>query len=135
MHETIYHTIRKSCTYITAHRASADLSGIYRSRAVGSPLLMDPNRICRKSRKVGNKQREICRDEPEIVDEAIKGATLAIQECQFQFKDRRWNCPTKHRGIRKVLRLGRLILDTKPSFYFYRVTIIIVLYFKLFEVY
>ena len=76
-------------------------------RAVGSPLLMDPNRICRKSRKVGNKQREICRDEPEIVEEAVAGAKLAIEECGAQFRDRKWNCSTRHRGIRKVLKLGK----------------------------
>ncbi|KAK2141280.1 hypothetical protein LSH36_1129g00042 [Paralvinella palmiformis] len=77
---------------------------------------MDPNRICKKSRRVGGKQHRICLKEPEIVREIANGAKMAVGECRYQFKDRRWNCPTKHRGIAKVLRLGHVsIIDTSPS--------------------
>ena len=77
-------------------------------RAVGSPLLMDPNSICRKSRRLGGKQNEICRKEPEIVREVVKGAKMAVTECQHQFRHRRWNCSTSYKGFGRVLRRGKI---------------------------
>lgn len=76
-------------------------------RAVGSPLVMDPNSICRKSRRLAGKQREICRKEIEIVEEVANGAKLALAECQYQFSQRRWNCTTAKRTLVKVLRRGK----------------------------
>ncbi|XP_025086682.1 protein Wnt-6-like [Pomacea canaliculata] len=85
--------------------------------AVGSPLVMDPNSICRKSRRLVGKQRKICRNEPEIVEEVAKGARLALLECQYQFRDRRWNCTSKKRSISKVLKR-----DTRESAFLYAIT-------------
>ncbi len=64
------------------------------------------NKICRKSR-LGEKQRDICLKEPKVIEEIANGARMAIKECQTKFKNRRWNCPTERKGIRKVLRLGK----------------------------
>nr|CAH0097982.1 unnamed protein product [Daphnia galeata] len=46
------------------------------------------------------KQRRLVRDHPGVVVAVAKGAKQAISECKHQFKNRRWNCPTKdfHRG-------------------------------------
>ena len=77
-------------------------------RAVGSPLVMDPNSICRKSRRLAGKQREICRKEIEIVEEVANGAKIALSECQYQFKQRRWNCTTTRRSLDRVIRKGEL---------------------------
>lgn len=85
-------------------------------RAVGSPLVMDPNVICRKSRKLGGKQYEICQNEPEIVEEAAKGVEMAIAECQFQFRHRRWNCTTANRSITKVLKSGEYNCTLRGAF-------------------
>lgn len=79
------------------------------SRAVGSPLVMDTNSICRKSRRLAGKQQEICQNEKEIVAEVARGAQLAILECQFQFRLRKWNCTTARRSFAKVLRRGEEI--------------------------
>ncbi|OWF55275.1 protein Wnt-6-like isoform X1 [Mizuhopecten yessoensis] len=85
--------------------------------AVGSPLVMDPNSICRKSRRLAGKQREICRNEIEIVEEVANGAKLALAECQYQFRNRKWNCTTSRRTLARVLRR-----DTRESAFVYAVT-------------
>uniref|UniRef100_UPI00358DDBC3 protein Wnt-6 isoform X1 n=2 Tax=Myxine glutinosa TaxID=7769 RepID=UPI00358DDBC3 len=74
-----------------------------RRRAVGSPLVMDPNSICRKTRRLASKQAELCVNEPEVVREVIKGARLALRECQHQFRHRRWNCSGHVKYFGKVL--------------------------------
>ncbi|XP_046558337.1 protein Wnt-6-like [Haliotis rubra] len=85
--------------------------------AVGSPLVMDPNSICRKTRRLAGKQRAICRKEPEIVEEVAKGAKMALIECQYQFRNRRWNCTTARRSISKILRK-----DTREAAFVYAIT-------------
>lgn len=77
-------------------------------RAVGSPLNFDPNRICRRSRKLrgSSKQRDICLREPEIVQEVVRGTKLGMLECQFQLRHHRWNCTTMHNSFIKVIRHG-----------------------------
>lgn len=46
------------------------------------------------------KQRRLVRENPGVVGALVKGANMAILECQHQFRNRRWNCSTKtsHRG-------------------------------------
>jgi hypothetical protein len=73
---------------------------------------MDPNSICRKSRRLAGKQREICRKEIEIVEEVANGAKLALNECQYQFRNRMWNCTTSRRMLSRVLKTGmRMEID------------------------
>lgn len=43
----------------------------------------------------------------------MKGARMAIDECQRQFKNRRWNCPTMDNGhggsiFGKILEKGKI---------------------------
>ncbi|XP_053386229.1 protein Wnt-6-like isoform X2 [Mercenaria mercenaria] len=85
--------------------------------AVGSPLVMEPNKICRKNRKLSGKQRQICRREKEIVDEVVNGAKLAIAECQYQFQYRRWNCTTARKSFSRILRR-----DTRETAFVYAIT-------------
>lgn len=77
---------------------------------------MDPNSICRKSRRLAGKQREICRKEIEIVEEVANGAKLALGECQYQFRDRKWNCTTSRRMLSRVLKTGKWKIDTGPVY-------------------
>ena len=42
---------------------------------------MDPDHICKKSRRMGGKQRQICKNEPEIVKEVARGTLLALKVC------------------------------------------------------
>ncbi|XP_059583528.1 protein Wnt-6 [Alligator mississippiensis] len=71
--------------------------------AVGSPLVMDPNSICRKARRLAGKQAELCQTEPEIVQEAARGARLGVRECQHQFRFRRWNCTSHSKYFGRIL--------------------------------
>ncbi len=54
------------------------------------------------------KQRRLVKDNPGVLIAVAKAMKMAITECQNQFKDRRWNCPTtdymKGKGI-----FGRIV--------------------------
>uniref|UniRef100_A0A8C0H2X1 Protein Wnt n=1 Tax=Chelonoidis abingdonii TaxID=106734 RepID=A0A8C0H2X1_CHEAB len=71
--------------------------------AVGSPLVMDPNSICRKTKRLAGKQAELCQTEPDIIQEVAKGAKLGVRECQYQFRFRRWNCTSHSKYFGKIL--------------------------------
>ncbi|KFP84325.1 Protein Wnt-6, partial [Apaloderma vittatum] len=75
--------------------------------AVGSPLVMDPNSICRKTKRLAGKQAELCQLEPEIVQEVAKGTKLGVRECQYQFRFRRWNCTSHSKYFGKILQQGK----------------------------
>ena len=69
---------------------------------------------------IRKKQRRLIRDNPRVLIAISKGIKMAIDGCQYQFKDRRWNCPTlnylKGKGIfGKIVQKGKLQL--LPSFY------------------
>jgi wingless-type MMTV integration site family protein 1 len=53
---------------------------------------MDPavHRILRR------KQKRLVLENPGVLVAVAKGANQAIQECQFQFRNRRWNCSTRN---------------------------------------
>lgn len=73
---------------------------------MGRHLVLDPGRICRKTRRLRGKQAQICRKEPEVVTAIGEGSKLGINECQYQFRFRRWNCTTAKRSLKKVLQRG-----------------------------
>lgn len=85
---------------------SSDVPHLNFSRAVGSPLVMDPNTICRKAKRLAGKQAELCQTQPEIVREVAKGARLGVRECQYQFRYRRWNCTSHNKYFGKILQQG-----------------------------
>ncbi|XP_074655053.1 protein Wnt-4-like [Tubulanus polymorphus] len=51
-------------------------------------------RMCDKLKGLVKRQRRICRENIEVMESVKKGAHLAIEECQYQFRLRRWNCST-----------------------------------------
>ncbi|XP_037395034.1 protein Wnt-6 [Pygocentrus nattereri] len=85
--------------------------------AVGSPLVMDPNSICRKTKRLAGKQAELCQTQPEIVNEVAKGARLGVRECQYQFRFRRWNCTSHNKYFGKILQQ-----DIRETAFVYAIT-------------
>ncbi|XP_071808311.1 protein Wnt-2b-A-like [Asterias amurensis] len=43
------------------------------------------------------KQRELCRNYPDVMVSIGRGAREGVKECQYQFRDGRWNCSTMDR--------------------------------------
>ncbi|XP_046338482.1 protein Wnt-1-like isoform X1 [Haliotis rufescens] len=43
---------------------------------------------------LNKRQRRLVTRNPGAIMAVVKGAKLAIKECQYQFRNRRWNCPT-----------------------------------------
>lgn len=42
------------------------------------------------------KQRRLVRENPGVLGALVRGANMAIAECQHQFRHRRWNCSTRN---------------------------------------
>ena len=57
-------------------------------------------------------QRTLCNTNPKVIQIISEASAMAIQECQFQFKYRRWNCSVFNTtnvygrllGLSKILR-------------------------------
>lgn len=76
-------------------------------RTVGSQLVMDPMLVCKKTRRLKGKLADICRKEPSLLKEIAKGVQVGTRECQYQFRNRRWNCTTVRRSLKKILLRGK----------------------------
>lgn len=64
-------------------------------------------------------QRQLCRENPDVMVSIGKGAQQGIDECQFQFADQRWNCSTIDRDASlfgKVMRKG-IYLNCIPVYF------------------
>lgn len=71
--------------------------------ASGSGVIMDPDMICQKNRRTKGRLAQICRNETGLLQEITKGVNLGATECAYQFRNRRWNCTTQRRSMRKIL--------------------------------
>ncbi|XP_032581159.1 protein Wnt-2 [Drosophila sechellia] len=72
--------------------------------AEGTNILLDPNLMCKKTRRLRGKLAEICRHDSALLKEIIiNGINLGFRECEFQFRNRRWNCTILRKSMRKIL--------------------------------
>ncbi|XP_063236263.1 uncharacterized protein LOC134538733 isoform X2 [Bacillus rossius redtenbacheri] len=71
--------------------------------AVGSHVVMDPTLVCKKTRRLRGRLADICKKEPALLKEISKGVAQGSKECQYQFRNRRWNCTNVRRSLKKVL--------------------------------
>ncbi|EDV32482.2 uncharacterized protein Dana_GF15853 [Drosophila ananassae] len=72
--------------------------------AEGTNILLDPNLMCKKTRRLRGKLAEICRQDSALLKEIIiNGINLGFRECEFQFRNRRWNCTVLRKSMRKIL--------------------------------
>ena len=70
---------------------------------------------CENLTGLSKKQIKICKKHLEVMDSVKSGAALAIVECQYQFRTRRWNCSTLDQGalFGSVLNQGKLVKPVK----------------------
>ncbi|NP_001153912.1 wingless-type MMTV integration site family member 4b isoform X2 [Oryzias latipes] len=54
---------------------------------------------CGRLRGLTPGQVGVCRARGEVMESVRKAAEMVIEECQHQFRNRRWNCSTTPRGI------------------------------------
>ncbi|XP_037085414.1 protein wingless-like [Pollicipes pollicipes] len=54
------------------------------------------------------KQRRLARENQGVIKAVASGTRQAVAECQHQFRDRRWNCPTQERMRGRRL-FGRIV--------------------------
>ncbi|KAJ8920797.1 hypothetical protein NQ315_004938 [Exocentrus adspersus] len=72
-------------------------------RVAGSQLVMDPNQMCKRARRSRGKMADICNNKPGLLKQIANGIALGQNECQYQFRYRRWNCTSSKRSIKKVM--------------------------------
>jgi len=78
--------------------------------------------MCNNIAGLVNYQRQLCRENPDVMVSIGKGAKLGVEECQNQFKDQRWNCSTVARDVSvfgKVTRKGKKLSKNSTSRYFF----------------
>ncbi|XP_041479643.1 protein Wnt-4-like isoform X2 [Lytechinus variegatus] len=96
MQTTLLHIILTSLfflhTCVICGHASKWLA-IFNMQALGISTIKSPDN-CEELPGLVNKQIQICKRNLEVMDSVSLGANLAIQECQTQFANRRWNCST-----------------------------------------
>jgi len=59
------------------------------------------------------KQVKFCKRNPGFMDSVRLGAVRAIDECQYQFRQRRWNCSSMQEGINNQINLIKAHLGGK----------------------
>nr|XP_046155678.1 protein Wnt-4-like isoform X2 [Oncorhynchus gorbuscha] len=69
------------------------LARMPRSRPVSGAAL------CGRLRGLSVGQVGVCRARGEVMESVRKAAEMVIEECQHQFRNRRWNCSTTPRGV------------------------------------
>lgn len=85
----------------TSPTNQASLSSSPRSLAVGpqySSLGTQPI-LCASIPGLVPKQLRFCRNYVEIMPSVAEGIKISIQECQHQFRGRRWNCTTINNSL------------------------------------
>lgn len=60
---------------------------------VNSRLHLPPMFLDKRLRPLNKKQRRLLRSNPGITEEIARGVKEALNECKFQFRNRKWRCP------------------------------------------
>lgn len=68
--------------------------------------------ICNKIPGLAPRQRAICQSRPDAIIVIGEGSQMGINECQFQFRNGRWNCSAlgERTVFGKELKVGTLPL-------------------------
>ncbi|KXJ28076.1 protein Wnt-3a [Exaiptasia diaphana] len=74
-----------------------DVEGVWWTLGTQVSASSDPVKkgmLCYVTPELNGRQREVCRQHPSLMGNVALGAKYAIDECQHQFRSRRWNCST-----------------------------------------
>lgn len=63
-----------------------------RCRGFSSVVALGASIICNKIPGLAPRQRAICQSRPDAIIVIGEGSQMGINECQFQFRNGRWNC-------------------------------------------
>lgn len=91
--------------FISPPYSSSIRSGFSSVVALGARI------ICNKIPGLAPRQRIICQSRPDAIIVIGEGAQMGINECQFQFRNGRWNCSAlgERTVFGKELKVGMLL--------------------------
>lgn len=81
-------------------------------RSLETSLQQDPNIVCKKTQSFFQRTADFCKSKPKLVSTFLAGMKTSVDECQWQFRNRRWNCTTSRNSIKGILRYGKLSTKT-----------------------
>jgi len=73
--------------------------------------------VCKKTQSFFHTKEDFCKSKPELISTVSDGIDVSVDECQWQFKNRRWNCSTSKNSVKKILRY-----DYRETAFIYAIT-------------
>lgn len=67
---------------------------------------LNANTVCQKTRKANMSRKNACKRQPQLRAEVDVGKQMALEVCQKNFLDRKWNCTTSHSSYRRIMKTG-----------------------------
>ncbi|KAJ8257820.1 hypothetical protein GJAV_G00190080 [Gymnothorax javanicus] len=97
LHKMTLDCVLKSLLMIILALFSANANNWLYLAKLSSVGSISEEESCEKLKGLIHRQVQVCRRSVEVMDSVRLGAQLAIDECQHQFRHRRWNCSTLDR--------------------------------------
>lgn len=84
------------------------------SSGFSSVVALGASIICNKIPGLAPRQRAICQSRPDAIIVIGEGSQMGLDECQFQFRNGRWNCSAlgERTVFGKELKVGKCSPDT-----------------------
>lgn len=87
------------------------------SSGFSSVVALGASIICNKIPGLAPRQRAICQSRPDAIIVIGEGSQMGLDECQFQFRNGRWNCSAlgERTVFGKELKVGRCSPGTRAG--------------------
>ena len=82
----------------------------YYSRFISQLSAVGTRILCDNIPGLVGRQRQLCRTYPDVMVSIGRGVRLGVNECQYQFRNNRWNCSTLDRDSTVF---GKVMLKSK----------------------